>query len=200
MLGFVAPEGTDVNHTLCGARESWSSKVTVVPDGTVTVEGSKFLPDPEPWGIMIIVAWALLVLDVELELVELVVEEDEVVELVVLLVLLVLLVDVVEDVVLLLVLEVVEDVVMEDDCVVLVVVLVDGLLPGLKMKYPAPATSITTITAATTAPVPIPYLWRSKFMPLKSPACDFPTCFKRLRTPRPLLCDRRSNISQVSGV
>jgi len=48
VFGLVAPDGTEVNHTLCGARESWSWKVTVVPDGTVTVEGSKFFPEPAP--------------------------------------------------------------------------------------------------------------------------------------------------------
>lgn len=51
--------------------------------------------------------------------------------------------------------------------VVLEVVLL--FVPGTKMKYAAPAINITTITAATIAPVPIPVRFCSNFMPWNSP-------------------------------
>ncbi len=52
--------------------------------------------------------------------------------------------------------------------VVLVVLLVEGVVPGTKIKYAAAAISITTISAATTAPVPIPLLFCSSFIALNS--------------------------------
>jgi hypothetical protein len=53
--------------------------------------------------------------------------------------------------------------------VVVVLVVVEELEPGTKMKYAAPAMSITTITAAAIAPTPIPLLFCSNFIPSNSP-------------------------------
>ncbi len=65
---------------------------------------------------------------------------------------------------------VVEVVVVEDVAVVLdVLLVVEGEVLGTKMRYAAAAISITTITAAITAPVPIPLLLCSSFIALNSP-------------------------------
>ena len=158
MLGLAAPAGTVVNHTLCGATLSWSSKVIVLftPTHTVIADGWKFsvIVSPTPCGMTTVTA-----------------PEAEVV-------------DVVEVVVVVLVVEVVLVVGM-----LLVVLVVEVLEPGTKMKYAAPAMSITTITAAATAPAPIPLLFCSNFIPSNSPKGGRRRCsFKRLWTPRSVDC------------
>jgi hypothetical protein len=86
--GVVAPAGTEVKATLWGAMPSWSKKVMVVPDVTVSDAGEKLLPEPAPCGMVTVavppVPLVLLVLDEE--------DVDAVVLLVVLLLLLVVLV------------------------------------------------------------------------------------------------------------
>jgi len=85
VLGFVAPDGMLVNHTLWGARLSLSTKTTVDPDATVMLDGEKFLPEPAPCGIVTVTVAPLPldvvlveVVDVVLVLVVLVVEVVEV--------------------------------------------------------------------------------------------------------------------------
>jgi len=86
VLGLVAPAGMLVNHTLCGARLSSSTKMTVVPAATVALWGEKFWPAPAPCGIVIVKVGPVLV--------EVVVDvEDEVVVLVDVVVLVLLVVD-----------------------------------------------------------------------------------------------------------
>jgi len=51
----LAPEGTEVNATLCCARLSWSVQVIVVPGATLMLAGAKLAPLPAPWGIVIVV-------------------------------------------------------------------------------------------------------------------------------------------------
>ena len=52
--GVLAPDGTDVNATLCCARLSWSSQVIVVPGATVRLAGAKFSPVAAPCGMVIV--------------------------------------------------------------------------------------------------------------------------------------------------
>lgn len=92
---MVAPDGTLVNQTLCGAVLSWSSNVTVLftPTTRVNVDGSKFSDwlVPIPWGMITVAPLTddvVVVLLTEVVEVVVVVEEDVggVVEVVVLLV------------------------------------------------------------------------------------------------------------------
>jgi hypothetical protein len=57
-FGALAPEGCEVHTTLCGALVSWSLKVTVVPEATVSVDGEKLrdVSEPTPCGIAMVCA------------------------------------------------------------------------------------------------------------------------------------------------
>ena len=164
---MVDPLGTDVQSTLC-VTVSLLVKITTVPALTVTVGGTKFscglLPTPAGMLIFTVAAWEeveLVVVDAVLVIVALVVDalvvDVAVVEAA-------LAVDVADVVV------VVEAVVVGNELVVVVVVVVEDEEPGKTMKYAAPAISITMITAVITAPVPIPCLSYSNFMPWASPS------------------------------
>ena len=141
-----------MNHTLCGAPESWSTKVTVVPEATVSDEGEKFSPVLAPCG-MVTVAPTLVVdelvdWDVEVLVLEVAVVLVDV-EFVVLLVR--------EEVELLIVGGTVEEV--EDVLVVL------GVLGVEVARYtPTPIMMINTMTMAAPMVVDMPLSFRSNFI------------------------------------
>jgi hypothetical protein len=147
LVAMVTPIGTELKSMLWMLLVSLFVKTIVVPAATVSVEGWKFndMFAPIPLGMMMLAVAPEVVLVIpvlELDVVEVVVDD-------VVVVLLVGMLDVV--------------------VVVVVLVVVEVLEPGTKMKYAAPAMSITTITAAAIAPVPIPLLFCSNFIPSNSP-------------------------------